>query len=150
MSLAEETKMSDAKIDDFLSRQESGVLSLARDCEPYAVPISYGYDPSERTLYMRLVSSPESDKRSYLESGPTARFVVYNESDDGQIYWSVVAEGTLEEIEPDSLSVDQIEQYSESKRPLFEIWGAEKDDLTIQLFRFAPSELSGRKTVVER
>lgn len=142
--------MSASEIDDFLSDNETGVLSLARSNEPYAIPISYGYDADSRTFYMRLVSTPDSEKREFLSSSPVTRLVVYNENNAGTRYRSVVAIGDLEAVDPGELSVDDIEQYGETRRPLFEIWGAGKDDLDIQLYKLQPTELSGRRTEVDR
>ena len=150
MTLAKETSMSPSEIDEFLGRMETGVLSLAREEDPYAIPISFGYDATTRTFYFRLVSTPESKKRAFLESSPDVRLVVYDESNDKTTYWSVVASGTLEEIDPSRMTVEQIEQYGSAKRPLFEIWGAEKEELDIQLYRLSPEELTGRQTDVER
>lgn len=142
--------MGAAELDEFLGRQETGVLSLARTDEPYAIPISYGYDADERTLYVRLVSNPESEKRRFLASSPRARLVVYEEGEDGGTYRSVVAIGTLEEITPEELTVERIEQYGEARRPLFEIWGQSKRDLDINLYVLDPTELSGRRTEIDR
>lgn len=150
MPLAEETEMTPSEIDAFLARHETGVLSLAEGDEPYAIPISYGYDADERVFYMRLVSTPESEKRQYLASEPRARLVVYEETDDGETYRSVVAVGTLEEIRPDELTADRIEQYGAARRPLFEIWGQSKEDLNIQLYEFAPESQNGRRTEIDR
>lgn len=150
MTLAQETEMDSAEIDTFLSGHETGVLSLAREGSPYAIPISYGYDADSRAFYLRLVSTPESDKRRFLGSSPEARLVVYDGDDDGTIYESVVAWGTLDVIDPADLSIEQIEQYGEARQPLFEIWGKGKDELDINLYEFEPTELSGRQTVVDR
>jgi nitroimidazol reductase NimA-like FMN-containing flavoprotein (pyridoxamine 5'-phosphate oxidase superfamily) len=151
MAPATETAMSDAEIDAFLGRNETGVLSLAREGEPYSVPVSYGYDATARTVYLRLVSTPGSRKRAFLDTDPAATLVVYDEGDaDETTYRSVVVAGTLAEINPDSLSVEQIQQYGEARRPLFEIWGQEKSDLDIRLYELVPAELTGRQTVVER
>jgi nitroimidazol reductase NimA-like FMN-containing flavoprotein (pyridoxamine 5'-phosphate oxidase superfamily) len=142
--------MSDSEVDQFLGRHETGVLSLARSDEPYSIPISYGYDADERTFYMRLVSTPESEKRQFLASSPTARLVVYDEDDASETYRSVIAVGSLEEISPDELTVDHVEQYGAAKRPLFEIWGRTKRDLNINLYSLEPSTLSGRRTELDR
>lgn len=150
MSLAQETEMSASEIDGFLSDNETGVLSLARENEPYAIPISYGYDADSKTFYMRLVSTPESEKREFLSSSPQTRLVVYDENDAGTRYRSVVAIGDLEPVDPEDLSVEDIEQYGEAHRPLFEIWGAGKDDLDIKLYKLQPTEISGRRTEVDR
>jgi len=150
MSLATETEMSRSAIDDFLSNTETGVISLAREDEPYSLPISYGYDADTGTFYMRLVSTPDSQKRSFLGSEPQVRLVVYDENDDGTLYRSVVAAGILDEIDPTEMSVEEIEQYGEARRPLFEIWGAKKDELEIQLYKLEPTELTGRRTEIDR
>lgn len=150
MPLAEETEMTDAEIDAFLGDHETGVLSLARENEPYAIPISYGFDASTRTFYMRLVSTPESEKRRFLASSPDARLVVYKSAESGSTYRSVVAVGSLAEIPPGELTVEHIEQYGAAKRPLFEIWGLSKQDLNIKLYEFQPAELNGRRTVIDR
>lgn len=150
MALAEETEMSPAEVDAFLGHRETGVISFAREGEPYAIPVSYGYDDSDRQFYLRLVSTPESTKRAFLDSSPRARFVVYDEVDGGSAYLSVVANGVLEAVDPDGLSVEQVAQYGDARRPLFEIWGVETADLDIELYEFDPEELSGRRTDVER
>lgn len=150
MPLAEETEMSSEAVDEFLAARETGVLSLARGEKPYAIPISYGYDSETTTFYMRLVSTPRSEKRQFLASSPSVRLVVYDRTDDEQRYWSVLASGELEEIDPDQLSLEEIEQYGQARRPLFEVWGQGKDELEINLYRFSPDELSGRRTDVQR
>lgn len=149
MPLAEETEMTELEIDEFLGQEETGVLCLARENEPYAIPISYGYDAASRTFYLRLVSTPRSEKRQFLGSSPQARLIVYDE-EGVSTYRSVVANGALTEVSPEQLTVERIEQYGEAKRPLFEIWGAEKDDLDIALYEFEPNELSGRRTEIDR
>ncbi|WP_049889161.1 pyridoxamine 5'-phosphate oxidase family protein [Natronolimnohabitans innermongolicus] len=148
MAIDQESDMTDAEIDEFLRQRETGVLSLARTDDPYAIPISYGYDDAEQVFYMRLVSTPESEKREFLESSPAARLVIYDEADS--TYRSVIASGTLEDIPPAELTPDQIAQYGEAKRPLFEIWAQGKQDLDIELYQLDPESLSGRRTEVDR
>ncbi|NUE03991.1 pyridoxamine 5'-phosphate oxidase family protein [Halorubraceae archaeon YAN] len=148
MSDHRETDMSASDIDDFLSRHETGVLSLARDDSPYAIPISYGYDSTNQVLFMRLVSTPESEKRAFLSSTPDARVVVYEEGDE--TYASVVANGLLERIELSELTPETIEQYGETRRPLFEIWAQGKADLDIELYKLVPETLSGRTVTIDR
>ncbi|WP_265110185.1 pyridoxamine 5'-phosphate oxidase family protein [Halosolutus halophilus] len=148
MAIDKEADMTDAEIDEFLGHRETGVLSLARDNEPYAIPISYGYDEESRVFYMRLVSTPESEKREFLASTPQSRLVVYDEAES--TYRSVIAKGTLESIDPNDLTPGQIAQYGDAKRPLFEIWAEGKDALSIELYRLDPETLDGRRTEVDR
>lgn len=149
MPLARETEMTAEEVDAFLGAQETGVLSLADGDDPYAVPISYGFQADSRTFYFRLVSTDGSEKRRFLTGERRARFVVYDD-EDADTFRSVVATGTLEEIDPAALSVDQVEQYGEAKRPLFEIWGEPRADLDIRLFEFDTTEITGRRTEIDR
>ncbi|WP_254839772.1 pyridoxamine 5'-phosphate oxidase family protein [Natronomonas marina] len=148
MAIDRRTEMSPEATEAFLGRQETGVLALARTDEPYAIPVSYGFDAEDRQFYMRLVSTPESEKRRFLASSPAARLVVYEEVDES--YRSVIAIGTLERIDPDELTVEDIQQYGSAKRPLFEIWPKQKGDLDIELYRLTPETLSGRLVEVDR
>jgi nitroimidazol reductase NimA-like FMN-containing flavoprotein (pyridoxamine 5'-phosphate oxidase superfamily) len=148
MALKEETELTQEETDTFLGRHETGVLSLARAEEPYSIPISYGYEATDRQFYIRLVSNAESQKRQYLSSSPQARLVVYEESEP--IYRSVIAAGLLEEVPKNELDVEHVEQYGEAKRPLFEIWGESRRALDVRLYRFAPDEISGRRIEIDR
>lgn len=142
--------MSRSETDEFLGRHETGVLSLAREAEPYAIPISYGYDADERTFFVRLVSTAGSEKRRFLGGSPRVRLVVYEEAGAGSVYRSVIAGGRLEAVAPEELSVERIEQFGGAKRPLFEIWGESRRDLDIRLYTLDPERLDGRRTEVER
>jgi len=148
MTLDQETELSPGEADSILGRHETGVLSLARKAEPYSIPISYGYDAEERRFYLRLVSTPESEKRRFLASAPHARLVVYEEDDP--VYQSVIASGALNEVPRDGLTVEHIEQYGAAKRPLFEIWGESRRDLDVRLYHLEPNELSGRRIEIDR
>lgn len=148
MTIEQETEMTDDEVDDLLGRRETGVIALARDGDPYAIPVSYGYDATSRRIYLRLVSTPESEKRQFLGTSPRARLVVYE--NDGSVYRSVVAIGDLEHVPPEELTVDRIEQYGDAKRPLFELWGETKRDLDIELYELTPDTLSGRRTEIDR
>lgn len=148
MSISQETEMSETELEEFLGDQETAVLSLARTDEPYAIPISYGYDLTDRTFFMRLVSTPDSEKRRYLGSSPEARLVIYDE--DGDTYRSAVVVGSVERIPPGELTADTIAQYGQAKRPLFEIWPQGREKLDIELYELSPDRISGRKTELDR
>jgi len=136
-------EMSEAAVDKLLSRHETGVIALASGDVPYAVPISYGYDAEARELYLRLVSTPESEKREFLGSSPNARVVVREERDDEHA--SVVGVGVLHRVDLDDLTPATVARYGETRRPLFEAWADEKPDLDIQLYRFVFDRLTGRR-----
>lgn len=150
MGLEQETELSATETDSLLGRHETGVLALASDDEPYAIPISFGYDADDRRFFLRLVSTPESEKRAFLEAEPAARLVVYEEEEETATYRSVVVTGTLEAISTEDMTVERIEQYGRAKRPLFEIWGESKRDLDIALYELDADQISGREIVIER
>lgn len=148
MTLDQRTELSTAETDALLARHETGVLSLASGDRPYAIPISYGYDAEERRFYLRLVSTEDSEKASYLADAPQARLVVYEEAEP--VYRSAVAVGHLREIPRDDLTIEHVEQYSAAKRPLFEIWGEDRPELDIRLYRFDPDDLNARRIEIDR
>jgi len=143
MTVEQQTVMTGAETDALLERRETGVLALARADEPYAIPISYGYDAEARRFCMRLVSTPESEKHRFLSDTPEVRFVVYEE--DGTTYRSAIANGRLERLPRSELTPKHVEQYGSAKRPLFEMWEEAKGDLDIQLYVLDPDELNGRR-----
>lgn len=147
MTVEQQTVMTGEEIDALLGRHETGVLSLAREDEPYAMPISYGYDAGSRCFCMRLVSTPDSEKRRFLTDSPKVRFVVYEEA--GTTYRSVIAVGRLERLQKSELAPDHVEQYGAAKRPLFEMWGESKTELDIDLYELPSEELSGRRIEVD-
>lgn len=143
MTLDQETELSSTETDAFLEKHEMGVLSLARDDEPYAAPVSYGYDSEDRRVYLRLVTAPDSEKRRFLIDAPRARLVVYETDDDG--YRSVVAAGRLSEVDREDLTVEHVERFGDAKRPLFEVWEKSRADLDVTLYRLDPDDLGGRR-----
>jgi len=147
MGLEQETEMTPAETDALLGRHETGVLALARDDDPYAIPISYGYDPDARRVYLRLVSTPESEKSRFLSGTQKVRLVVYEEA--AAEYESAVVTGTLEPIARDDVTPEHVAQYGDAKRPLFEIWGESRSDLDIQLYVLEPTTISGRRTELD-
>ena len=148
MTVDRRAEMSADETDVFLGAHETGVLSLAREGEPYAIPISYGYDASTRRFYLRLVSTPESEKRRFLTSEPDARLVVHD--GEGETHRSAVATGTLVRIDPEELAAEEIRQYGEAGRPLFEVWTEGREKLDIDLYRLDPESVAGRHIAISR
>lgn len=148
MAIDRRVEMSDEETDAFLGAHETGVLSLARGDDPHSIPISYGYDAADRLFYMRSVSTPDSEKRRFFEDESAARLVVYD--DNEATYRSVIATGRLVRIDPDDLTVEDIQQYGSAKRPLFEIWPQPKGELDIDLYRLEPESVTGRLITVSR
>lgn len=143
MVLERQSEISEEEIDEVLGEHETGVLTLARGDEPYAIPVSYGYDASARRIYLRLVSTPDSEKRRFLSATPAARLVVYERRDE--TYRSVIADGSLEPVPREELTVERIEQYGRAKRPIFEMWSETRREL----YLLDPNTLSGRRVELD-
>lgn len=137
--------MTTDEITRFLDARGTCVLSLAEDDEPYAIPVSYGYDASEECFYLRLGHSPESEKQAFLQASERARIVVYDQTPEG--WKSVVATGVLTELDEADLTAELIAQLSDAELPRFEMWDESKRELDFTINRLDVETLTGRKAV---
>lgn len=145
MSETRGVEMSDAEVDAFLARGGTGVLSLARGDEPYATPVSYGYDPTVRQFFLRLGVGVAGGKREFVESPGGARLVTYGPVEDG--WTSVVAAGDLVPLGDEDLTVETASALRDAELPLLSIWGEELDDVEFRVYRLDVEDLTGRTTV---
>jgi nitroimidazol reductase NimA-like FMN-containing flavoprotein (pyridoxamine 5'-phosphate oxidase superfamily) len=67
--------MDDEDVEDLLSSAGWGVLSLARDDEPYSIPISFGYTGTE-VYFAFLRADPPNTKFEFVRDGAPARLLV--------------------------------------------------------------------------
>ncbi|MGQ3327850.1 pyridoxamine 5'-phosphate oxidase family protein [Halorubrum sp. FL23] len=92
--------MDDDEAAERLRTADSGVLSLARDNDAYALPLAHYYDGEK--LYFRLGLRDESTKRAFWDATETACYVVHDTepTDEPQELdsWSVVVTGHLAEL----------------------------------------------------
>lgn len=90
------TPMADEAVEDFLYSAGWGTLSLARDGEPYSIPISFGYDGEDVYFAFIRADSPNT-KFEYIEDGTSARLLVTRVT--GPFDWrSVSVTGTVRAI----------------------------------------------------
>ena len=132
--------------DAFLGTGGTGVLSLSTNevDAPHAIPVSYGYDPVESTFYFRLAVGKAREKGEL--DGRAATFVVYDKVDDGEGDWqSVVAKGSLADIERDEVATESLAALDRVDIPLVDIFGAPTSDVSFQFLRLVPEELSARE-----
>ncbi|WP_185903227.1 pyridoxamine 5'-phosphate oxidase family protein [Halonotius terrestris] len=91
--------MSSNDIDDLLTSQGYGILSLCREGTPYSIPISFGYD-GEDIYFGLLEDGPEPTKFAFIDDGATARLLVTDIR--GRFDWrSIAITGPVEELDPD-------------------------------------------------
>lgn len=131
----------------FLESESVGTLSLAKDGESYAVPVSYTFAPESQDVYFRLGYAPDSTKREFVEATERATFVVAAETDAG--WTSVLARGelehrsTVEDLDtrpPGDGSVSQSER--ELEIPFYHVFDA-PDEMLFTLVRLRTDELTG-------
>lgn len=94
----------DTDTKSFLLEQGHGVLAF-NTSEPYAVPVSYGFDPDRERCHLQLFFGEESKKRLHIDKNNGVCLVVYRWN--SVVDWrSVVMIGQLREM--------QKEEYAES------------------------------------
>ena len=143
MTLAQQAAMSDEEIYEFLANHQTAVLSVAGEEGPYAVPITYRFDPETETFYFRLVFPRRSEKRQFLPEVPECWLVSYIEDDP--VYQSVIVKGKPEELREEDITPEHVVQLSQTSRPLFEMWRPSRADVDIRLYEMPAEELSGRR-----
>ncbi|WP_435183400.1 pyridoxamine 5'-phosphate oxidase family protein [Halobellus sp. EA9] len=130
-------------IDDLLGTGGVGVLALADADEPYAIPMSYGYDADERAVYLRFGYAEESEKRRFVSRSDGAALVVAVEGDDG--WASVVVRGPLTEVPEAAIDGTIVESIRAIDIPYFTIYDEPARDLAYQLYRLDAEEVTGRR-----
>lgn len=140
------------EIEAFLGDGGTGVLSIARDDEPYAFPVSYGYATDDGEFYLRLGYDDDSTKAEYVDEPCPAQLVVYEEraDDDGSLdIKSVVVSGELVRIPKDELTPTDVERLGKARTPEFEVWEQAKEDIEFTVNKLVPDSITGRRNVAE-
>jgi len=94
------TPMDDDDVDAILESEGYAVLSLARDDDPYSIPVSLGYDGTD-AYFVLLEDGPKGEKFDYIEDGGTVRLLVMDVH--SRFDWrSVAVTGTARRVERDT------------------------------------------------
>lgn len=140
-------RMDDAETTERLRTAPSGVLSLARGNDAYALPLAHYYDGEK--LYFRLGLRDGSTKRAFWEATDTACYVVHGTepTDDPQEIdsWSVVVTGRLTELseaERERFDTAEINRHFTPIR----VFDEAIEDVDIVIAEFVIDTLTGRKT----
>ena len=134
--------MDDTEIDALLGTGGAGVIAFANDDEPYAVPISYGYDADAGAFYIRCAFAPESTKREFVDDGVTASLVV---TDDTGGWRSVVVRGPLTGVSEPAIESGIAESIRDIDIPYVTIHGTPATEMEFELYRLDPESVTGRK-----
>lgn len=143
MSDTQSIAMDADECDAFLGTGGTGVISFAEssDKPPHSIPVSYGYDATERVFYFRLAVGPDSEKEEI--AGRHVTFVSYGEEDEG--WRSVVVRGRLEETTEEAVATETLQGLQQVHIPLVDIFGRPPKDVPFEFYRLVPDEMTGRK-----
>jgi nitroimidazol reductase NimA-like FMN-containing flavoprotein (pyridoxamine 5'-phosphate oxidase superfamily) len=133
--------MDSLEITDFLDTQQTGVLSLARENDGYAIPLSFAYEENEQNFYLRLGYGSRSTKREFVDAVDRASFLVYDHTDDG--WKSVLARGYLDELSETTAESAGIQAAQNMKIPYFQVHGEDSGNLEFTIVRMDVTELTG-------
>jgi len=141
------TALDQAAIEAFLETRSTGTLSLAKENESYAIPVSFTFAPESEDFYFRLSYGPGSRKREYIEATERGTFVVAAETKAG--WKSVVARGrlkhrntveNLDRVTPPDGSISDADR--ELEIPFYHVFKAPSEAL-FTLVRLRTDELTG-------
>lgn len=141
MSELQPVEMADDEIAAFVGDRGTGVLALPADERPYAIPVSYAFDGTDREFLLRLGHLDDSEKDRHLDDHAAARLIVYDE----EPLRSVIADGTLVELPKSELSPETIHTLGEGETPAFELWEEDKQELEVTIHRLEDTEVTGRQ-----
>ena len=153
--MSEETfgeAMDREEITRFLQERGSGVLSLVKDTEAYAVPVSFGFDDPHDRFGLLLGFSDDSRKHDFIQTTDLACLTAYEWR--SPVNWrSVIARGPLSQIEAEAFE-DRTDQSGDTAAAAFLTWaktvsldvfGAPVTDLDLAWYEMRVKELTGRR-----
>lgn len=131
--------MTEGEVGEYLSRAETGVLSLADGGEAYGVPVHVHFDGED--VFVRLGEHDDSEKFEFLEATASASLVVYDANDEES--WSVLLRGDL--VREGDAPVAEINERFGPMR----VFGETVQALDPVVYRFDAESVTGRRTPVE-
>lgn len=140
-----EITLSESERDGFLSRVDTGVLSLSMpsDEPPHSVPVSFGYDADQTAFFFRIADLPP-ERKGKLE-GRSVTFVTYSDDEEIGGYASVVARGSLEPTTGTEAATEALAGLEGVTIPLVDIFGDSPKNVDFSFYRLVPETLTGRK-----
>lgn len=132
---------------EHLRAAETGVLSLARGDDAYAIPLVHHYD-GDRLLF-RLGRGEDGQKWDWIETTDTATYVAYGtrETDEpaGLEGWSVIVTGRLRELEADEAAAFDPTEINERFPPI-RVFDEAIEDMEVVLVELSIEGMTGRAT----
>lgn len=139
--------MDDAELEERLHTSQTGVLSLSKEDDAYAIPLAHFFDGSG--LYFRLGRTEDDTKWRFLETTETACYVLYGteptEGPDELESWSIVVTGRLEEVPESEYDRFDTAAINRDFTPI-RVFDEAIDDIEITIVKLEIDAMTGRKT----
>ncbi|WP_136718431.1 pyridoxamine 5'-phosphate oxidase family protein [Halorientalis salina] len=140
-------RLNQDEIDEILVRKGIGVLAMIDGNQPYAIPISFGYDSEQMVFPMQWGGGYNSRKDEAINSNSNVCLTVYEQdSDDDTVWRSVVITGKIYEIEEDSMEQAYASLAANAEFPPdFGVWGIPFEDVEFRLYGLDNTNCNGRE-----
>ena len=134
------------EITALLGRNGIGVLAFDGDTHPYPVPVAFGFDATTERLVVQLERTASSDKHRFLDANPSVGFVVFEETEPGECWQSVVVRGELVEIAYDEAETAFAALARNTRgAPSPMLWGGLSGASEVTPYELVIAERSGRE-----
>lgn len=144
-------RLSQDEIDEVLVRQGVGVLAMAESGHPYAIPMSFGYDPEKSVFPMQWGGGYEGRKTQVIEENPNVCLTVYEQAAEDEAIWrSIIITGELYEIPEEEEQQAYASIASNAQFPPdLGVWGIPFEDVEFRLFGVQEEDFTGREFSTE-
>lgn len=140
--------MDDAATEERLETAETGVLSLSKGDDSYAIPVAHHYDGD--SLYFRLGVTDESKKQAFLEATETATYVLYGTEETDAPHelesWSVLVTGPLRTLVADEHERFDTAELNRQFSPI-RVFDEPIEEIRIQVVELDVETITGRTTL---
>jgi nitroimidazol reductase NimA-like FMN-containing flavoprotein (pyridoxamine 5'-phosphate oxidase superfamily) len=123
---------------------------MVDDGQPYAIPISFGYNADEMVFPMQWGSGETSRKNRAIESNSSVCLTVYERDDERPAVWrSVVITGEIHEIRAENSEEAYASLAANAEFPTdLGVWGVPFDEVEFRLFGLSTENCTGREFAV--
>ena len=142
--------MDDDEIEERLRTSETGVLSLSKESDAYAIPLAHYYDGEG--LYFRLGVTDGSRKQEFLETTEMVCYVLYGAepTDEPQEIdsWSIIVTGQFVELPGAEYERFDTAEINRCFTPI-RVFDEAIEDIEIVIVELDIETITGRITPIE-
>jgi nitroimidazol reductase NimA-like FMN-containing flavoprotein (pyridoxamine 5'-phosphate oxidase superfamily) len=138
------------EIETVLEENGLGVLAFDGGQHPYPVPVAFGHDAATDLFVVQLEGGADSYKHRCLTHNPNVGFTVYEETEPGAAWRSVIVQGRLVEIsyqEAEAAFASLARNTQGAPNPV--LWDGTADSTDLTPYELDVATRSGREFVIE-